>query len=167
MERIWRWAAEPGGTDQSFWGGLDKVTNELFTVKRRSWTRSNLKCKTIGSYSRLRRPSRRRRLLPRRRSLALEDTNASFVKKKKVARKCIESAANAPRVSAQMSLSTHFQDILGVKWETTILRHARRKTVCADTRLLRKAMYSSTTAWLRPTHGSLWGTKTERRCQWS
>ena len=47
--------------------------------------------------------------------------------------------------------------LLGMKWETTILRQAQRKTVWADTRFPRKARYSSMTAGLRPSQGNLWG----------
>lgn len=150
---------------------LIKVPGEVWTERQMSslqssgahWHAEMWKAND-DSYSRFRRPSQRRRLLPRKWSLALKDTRKVVWKYTKSAAK--DTACYTVLItwcSSYSSCSMCLRDLLGVKWETTILRQAHRKTVCAETRLLRKAMYSSTTAWLRPTHGSLWYTKMRRK----
>lgn len=51
MEHIWRWAAKPGGTGRSSWGGLENRTNVLFAVQRGSRRHRNLKWRLLSSSS--------------------------------------------------------------------------------------------------------------------
>lgn len=69
--------------------------NGLFTAKATLFNAQKSEKLTSGSYSRLRRPSRRRRLPPRRWSLALKDTNASVCPKKK--KKKLQGSAQTQR----------------------------------------------------------------------